>query len=98
MYDREQYWDGPTDSQEDDLAPVMRRRKVQPMNVEHGASREEGAPAPDEAPQESRLRHTNPEDTEAAIKALEEAGFSRSQAERLIFERRRPRGEGVARS
>ena len=38
------------------------------------------------------------EETEALLRRLERAGFSRAEAGRLIFERLRPRQEGLARS
>jgi hypothetical protein len=38
------------------------------------------------------------EDTEALLRRLEQAGFSRAEAARLIFERMRPREEGLVRS
>jgi hypothetical protein len=57
-------------------------------------------PAPERAPEPTRRRaaRKSVEDTETQLKRLEQAGFSRAEAARLIFERMRPREEGLVRT
>jgi hypothetical protein len=78
-----------------------------------GARKDDGADVPDagagdapggpaagrgtEAPKR-RSSRKGLEDTEALLRRLEQAGFSRAEAARLIFERMRPREEGLVRS
>jgi hypothetical protein len=62
-----------------------------------GASGTPGASASAETPRR-RSSKKSQEDTEALLRRLEQAGFSRAEAARLIFERMRPREEGLVRS
>lgn len=65
-----------------------------------GVGAEESAPAPERSPEPTRRRSSKKaaEDTESLLRRLEQAGFSRAEASRLIFERMRPREEGLVRS
>jgi hypothetical protein len=79
--------------------------KIEPPahTTENGGVIPTPTPAPDgersgvEAPRR-RTTKKSLEETEALLRRLEQAGFSRAEAGRLIFERLRPREEGLART
>jgi hypothetical protein len=76
-------------------------RKDDPADVpDAGAEDTPGGAPPGRGTEAPRRRGSRKglEDTEALLRRLEQAGFSRAEAARLIFERMRPREEGLVRS
>jgi hypothetical protein len=101
MNESDMYWDGPTgpadsphyeDGAEDDESSET---------ADSSEARDYGTASADNAPEDAlqeALQRVVLEDTPALRQALEAAGFSSSEANRLIFERRRPRAEGLTRN
>ena len=91
----------PDDAGEPDAANGGDRKRKDdvPEAADGGGEESVTPPAPESAPAPTRRRsRKSAEDTETQLKRLEQAGFSRAEAARLIFERMRPREEGLART
>jgi hypothetical protein len=85
----------PDDAGEPDAANGGDRKRKDDAAETPDVGGEESVTPP--APARRRSRKSA-EDTETQLKRLEQAGFSRAEAARLIFERMRPREEGLART
>jgi hypothetical protein len=92
------YWDQPTDaSQEQASVPEP---EEPPDNAEEPSPPKPLSAPPEREPDEhlhDALRRVVLDDVAGYEQALRDAGFSEAEARRLVFERMRPREEGLTR-